>query len=284
MRMKQTNTKIVGAGPVVTVTRYLDEPLAYDYKRKKEIVPDGMSTRAERRQVVKDVYWTEERREKEREDNRRKAMLSASNRLKELVNANAWQYRDDNGRQFLPAFATFTFAKDVRDVEKANEIFTLFIKRLNFYVYKDKKAELKYVNVIEFQDKNRNGVVHYHTLFFNLPYVYKKKLEEIWYQGYIRIEKVDRIKNLAGYMAKYMVKGFEDPRLDGKKRYFPSKGLLRPTVVRDELTAKAILSQLPEDKLHSKREFESEYVGRVVVRTFILNKGESLEDVIDFVL
>tara|TARA_B100002051_G_scaffold276628_1_gene326242 strand:+ start:14119 stop:14970 length:852 start_codon:yes stop_codon:yes gene_type:complete len=279
-----TNTKIVAAGQIVRVTRYLDEPVAYNFKRKKEIPIEGMSTRAERRRVAKEVYWTPERLEKERELNRKKAMISAASRLRDWVNANAWQYRDVNGRLYLPVFVTLTFREDVRDIETANEIFTLFIKRLNFFVLKDKRAELKYVNVIEFQDKTRDGVIHYHTLFFNLPFVYKKKLEKIWDQGFVKIKKVDKVKNLAGYMTKYMVKGFDDPRLDGKKRYFPSRNLIKPTVIRDELTAKAVLFQLPEKNLHKVREFESVHVGKVKAMDFILDKGETLQDVIDFVI
>lgn len=279
-----TNTKIVATGQYIRVNKYLDAPIAYGFKRKKEILMEGMPTRAERRQNAKEGYWSPERIAEEREANRKRAMLSSASRLRDLVNANAWQYRDNNGRLFLPVFVTLTFKEDIRDIETANEIFTLFIKRLNFYIGKDKKAELRYVNVIEFQDKNRDGVVHYHALFFNLPYVYKKKLESIWDQGFVKIKKVDKIKNLAGYLTKYMVKGFDDPRLDGKKRYFPSMNLIKPTVVRDELTAKAIIFQLPEDKLHKVREFESVYVGRVKAMDFILDRGETLQDVIDFIL
>lgn len=279
-----TNTKVVAAGQIVRVTRYLDEPVAYGFKRKKEIPIEGLSSRAERRKNVREIYWTPDRLEKYREANRKKSMISAACRLRDWVNANAWQYRDVNGRLYLPVFVTLTFKEDVRNIETANKIFTLFIKRLNFFVVQDKRAELKYINVIEFQDKNRDGVIHYHTLFFNLPFVYKKRLEKIWDQGFVKIKKVDRIKNLAGYMSKYMVKGFDDPRLDGKKRYFPSRNLIKPITIRDELTAKAVLHQLPEDKLHKVREFESVHVGKVKALDFILDRGETLEDVIDFII
>lgn len=279
-----TTTKIVAAGQVIRVTRYLSAPLAYGFKRKKEDLIEGMPSRAERRRNAKKAYWAPDRVIQEREDNRRRSMFASASRLRDSVNANVWQYKDKKGRPFIPVFVTLTFRKEIRDIKSANDIFTLFIKRLNFFIGKDKKAQLRYINVIEFQDKNRNGVIHYHTLFFNLPFIYKKKLEGIWDQGFVKIKKVDKIKNLSGYMSKYMVKGFDDPRLDGKKRYFPSRDLIKPTVIRDELVAKAVIFQLPEDKLVKKREFESEYVGEVRTMDFILDRGQTLEDVIDFVL
>ena len=54
-------------------------------------------------------------------------------------------------------FVTLTFRENIKDVKVANSLFKAFIRRLK-KVYK----ELLYVSVIEFQDKNNRGAVHYH--------------------------------------------------------------------------------------------------------------------------
>ena len=53
-------------------------------------------------------------------------------------------------------------------------------------------------------------------------------------------------------MVKYMIKSLKDGRLKGKKKYFPSRGLLKPKVVYDQQQIAIILKQLPENcKIHT---------------------------------
>ena len=80
--------------------------------------------------------------------------------VRNVLQCNAYRYG------CKPVFITLTFADNIQDLFIANAEFTLFIKRLNYYVFKQKKSILKYLVVPEFQ---KRGAVHYHIIFFNLP-------------------------------------------------------------------------------------------------------------------
>lgn len=207
-------------------------------------------------------------------------MQRSNSKLRRLVSANAWKWKKPDGSPYPPVFATFTFAEEIIDPKITNKIFSKFIKRLNYEIGYDKKSFLKYVTVIEFQDFSRDGVVHYHTIFFNLPFIIKNLLAEIWGQGFINIHKIDHVDNAGAYVSKYMSKHFEDDRLDGLKRYFSSKGLLKPREILRQSEAEAIASTIPIQYLVKEKEFESKYQGKVVYKQYLLDKTQSLIDVV----
>ena len=205
-------------------------------------------------------------------------MQRSSSNLRRLVNSNAWRWSKDNGKPYLPVFATLTFAEDIREIKTANLIFSKFIKRLNYYLTGDSKAFLKYVGVTEFQDLNRGGVIHYHVVFFNLRRILKNTLFEIWEQGNIDIKKITHVDNVGAYISKYMSKHFEDDRLDGQKRYFPSRGLLKPIDIRDEKKAFEIIKSLPKRLIKKTRDFSDEYHGTVTYNQYKLDRRKTLSD------
>lgn len=125
----------------------------------------------------------------------------------------------------LDKFASFTFARPITDVSYANKQFNFFIKRLRRYLDQD----FRYIAVIEFME---NGRVHYHLLS-DIPYVPNHKLAQIWENGHIKINKIDKVRNLSRYMSKYITKGLCDGRLYRKKKYFCSQNLKRPEVCYD---------------------------------------------------
>jgi hypothetical protein len=100
-------------------------------------------------------------------------------------------------------------------------------------------------------------------MFFNLPYVHKGLLEKTWKQGYAQVKSVYRVKNLARYMTKYMVKGFDDVRLEGKKRYFASKNLLKPIVLREYEVVEPLIASLPYTKRTNYVFIKSPYLGDI---------------------
>ena len=141
------------------------------------------------------------------------------NRIRQLICANF----DSTSK-----FVTLTFDNnrdfDIKDVKSCNRFFKRFIQRLK-YRYPD----LKYVAVIEFQDKNGRGAVHYHMIC-NLGFVPNKVLRGIWTGGHVKINAIDKVDNVGAYVIKYMCKDTEDPRLMGENAYLHSRGLEEPIV------------------------------------------------------
>lgn len=176
-------------------------------------------------------------------------------------NVNAWP-NPHTGHIDPSTFITFTFAKGTQDIHTANYEFTKFIQRFNLLAFGQKNSLLKYAVVIEFQKntdfhgkiKLSGGSIHYHAVFFNLPYIkgVKKKVEKLWSNGFIKLVTASRVKNVALYISKYMSKKFDDPRLRGKKCYFVSRGLKHPTLVYYDILIAQFLSFLPENSIEYK--------------------------------
>lgn len=123
-------------------------------------------------------------------------------------------------------FVTLTFNDsmdfDIKDPKQCNKAFKTFIQRLKW-----RHPDLQYIAVIEFQDKNGRGAVHYHMIC-NLPVIPKSELSEIWGNGFVKINAIDKVDNLGAYVVKYMCEDLHDNRLMGLKAYNCSKGLQRP--------------------------------------------------------
>jgi len=125
--------------------------------------------------------------------------------------------------KFPPVFFTVTYERNETDIRKANNDFRCFIKRLNTEI----RGRVKYICIPEFQER---GAVHYHIMFFNLPYIKKERIQAIWGHGSTRIEAAANIDNLAAYMAKYLSKDMIDNRLKGHRLLLTSKGLQKPEI------------------------------------------------------
>lgn len=108
-------------------------------------------------------------------------------------------------------FATFTFDNNhnfkVEDLKKANQFFKEFISRLNKYLNKatNTKRTIKYIATWELTKKGR---IHYHVIFFNIPFVRSSKLEEIWKGGFVKINSLTDVKDefISLYLTKYLTK------------------------------------------------------------------------------
>ena len=186
----------------------------------------------------------------------KRSEFRAKKEVRHLVNANA----DWFGKESLK-FLTLTYAQEIYDIKASNRNFTNFIKRLTRFV----GHEIKYVAVIEFQDKNRGGVIHYHLMLFNVPYIPNTDIERIWGHGFIKINAIDEVDNVGAYMVGYMGKTGGDERLYNEKRFFRSKGLKRPKEV-------VVLASPGNDfEAEGYREvykvsYENKYIGEVTYR------------------
>ena len=206
-------------------------------------------------------FITDEQREK----NREVSLMRARRDLRRIVNANIDQWGDDVTCKFV----TLTFKDNVKDLDLANYEFEKFIKRLNYKVYGKSCSKLKYSVVPEFQER---GAVHYHVIFYNLPYTKADVIEKVWGNGFIKINKIDDIDNVGAYICKYLTKSNYDCRLMGRKSYFNSRGLKKPIEVfldGDELENKK--KSLPGQAMTYKGEFENEHIGKIEYEQYNLS-------------
>jgi len=179
---------------------------------------------------------------------RRDDSLNATRlRLKRIITAQGGFFSEK------PVFITFTFKENVDSVDIANREWSLFIMRFNYYLIHKGFKKIEYVSVIEFQ---KRGAVHYHAIFFNLPFLPNlfEILALLWGNGSTNTSVVRSVNSIAHYLGKYISKGFSDVRLRGRKAYFTSRNLRRPERIRDPKKCLHFLS----DKNIIKPEFSKE--------------------------
>lgn len=180
-----------------------------------------------------------------------------------------------------PTFWTFTFdpkkCENIQDLKSANYYFKIFRQQLTRKLgYKP-----KYIAVPEFQ---KNGNVHYHVIFFNLPFIatdigaYKKTpsllkkkvydftMNDIWTYGFTHVILLNKVRNVSLYLIKYMSKSFNSNtgnKTYGEKLYFSSKGLERPKEYYDRAE---IYPELKKYKLEIISEYKNKYNGLIIKR------------------
>jgi hypothetical protein len=179
----------------------------------------------------------------------------------------------DSGSKFV----TLTFdndrAHDIRDVKQSNDYFHKFVKRMK-YRYPD----FKYIAVIEFQDKNGRGAIHYHMIC-NLPFVKKSELRDIWNGGHVKINRIDKVDNVGAYVIKYMTKDMTDKRLCGENAYLHSRGLEKPVEVNTwALTEnwREIHETLEKETPSYSAKYESESAGRIEYMQYNFNRIDNV--------
>ncbi len=235
-----TKQKIILSGDILEAYLY-EKDLMYGFRGKS-----GTSA------LVK------KKTEDEKKEIMRRSLSQTKNRLIRIINANAHQWFDGYDRPFSPKFLTFTFAENLTDLTEANRLYTNFLKNFNYRMEGTRKSHFKYVCVPEFQ---KRGAVHFHAIVFNLLWIDKDLLAEIWDHGFIKIKQVSQVPNLGAYMTKYMTKDALDERLHGRKRYFASRNLNRPLEVLDEPRIGKIL-QLVSTLPKWEKEYKSKYQGQ----------------------
>ena len=52
-------------------------------------------------------------------------------------------------------------------------------------------------------EKQERGSIHYHVIFFGLPYIKKPELQEIWNKGFVK-NGIEKFGSLGRYLIKYM--------------------------------------------------------------------------------
>lgn len=164
----------------------------------------------------------------ERLESRAKSNIRAKNTVKRLIKTNF-----SKGNKFI----TLTFEKNITDVKEANKALKNFKKKLRRLC---KNEELKFIDVIEFQER---GAIHYHMIV-NLD-ITQETLDKKWGLGRTKVRDIDDISKLTGYMVKYMNKASADERLLGEKIYHCSKGLEKPLELVGDEAIKTLKEKFP---------------------------------------
>lgn len=129
-------------------------------------------------------------------------------------------------------FATFTFAKDRQDIGRCKS------KMSNWLQSQQKQyGSFSYLIVPEFHKDGKS--LHFHALLKDYKgNLHKTKIRQSnrtiyniksYRSGFSTAVKIDDHQKVASYIKKYITKDM--PFLPGQKRYWVSKGLLRPVVV-----------------------------------------------------
>jgi len=260
-----TKCKIVMAGAFIEVYSYKNKAL--NYGNSEDISGLFLNTK-------------KELNEEEKEALKRYNQEASRDKATNLINANCHQYWKKKDEPFSPVMLTLTYEdRSIKHLEQSNPSVPLFIKRFNYELLEgDKNAYLKYVNIPEWQ---KDGTVHYHMAIFNLPFVSHKKMTDLWGHGHLWITRSDRTRSVGRYMTKYMVKGFNDYRMQGHKKYMPSSGLFKPTVVYDEPRALAIKKILPASREIKRWEYLSEWNGTVERTSYNLGRGWNFDSFLE---
>lgn len=231
MYLDSYDKKIVVSGNVIEVYQY-EESIYCDFKQSrfdctnKKVPPDDLQ-------------------EEDKESIKQRSLIRSKMRLRRLINANGSD---------LDKFVTLTFARNITSVDGANREFKNFIKRLKYNLDK----ELKYIAVIQFQER---GSIHYHILF-NCDYIPHSKLEDIWGNGFVKINQINGVDNVGAYVVKYMKSELENiPK--GKKRYFHSRNLNKPKVIKNHRRVSRWLSELEDVSSDYETVYDTEYLGKI---------------------
>lgn len=195
---------------------------------------------------VKDENETLSRKDKARIWKKRIDSLTRTrSNIRRIVNSNT----------DFSKFVTLTFAKNLCDLDKAHHEFKKFIQRLNWNY-----PDIKYLTVVEFQTR---GAVHYHMIINK--YIPNKKLSLIWKNGFVKINKIDKIENVGSYVSKYISKDISDSRLVGRKIYFCSKNVIKPVIITDVNICNKIdlVYNLNCREVAKQYKYKNEYVGEV---------------------
>ena len=199
--------------------------------------------------------------------------------LRRLIYSNAGTWRDKNGYLIPIKFLTLTFQENIQDLKTANKYLTKFVQRLNYRFANVMAGNLKYVCVPEFQ---KRGAIHYHLVLFNFPFIDRiglARLRACWGDDRIHLVSSRRdidISNIIGYISKYITKQSDDDRFRHQKRYFASRGIKKPVILRDDVAIHMIGWNLRSFEIY-KKVFNVPFVGDIEYRTYYLGDNRNIE-------
>ena len=107
------------------------------------------------------------------------------------------------------SFITLTYKDNMKNLSQGKKDFALFIKRFKYHYPQFDKC----LYVIE---RQKRGAIHFHIIFFEVPYISFQVVSDIWGKGFVDIHCIKDIKNLGSYLVKYMNKREQKENLSGR--------------------------------------------------------------------
>lgn len=153
--------------------------------------------------------------------NQQRSMTRTKSKLIDIVNYN-FNYWKEQKTENQTKFITLTFKENITSHAIANKEFKKFIQRLR----RAYGQEFSYTAVIEYQ---KRGAIHYHCIFFNLPYIHYSEFNKIWGLGFTDLQSLEKIGNVGFYITKcldYMMEDM-DKKQEGQKFYLQSRNILQ---------------------------------------------------------
>lgn len=184
------------------------------------------------------------------------------------------------------SFLTVTFKDNITDIKLAHKQFDNFMKRFKRYL---KRTKIKYIATWE---KQKRGSIHYHIILFDVPFIKASKMEEIWGNGFIKINKIAKsVKQweIGVYLTKYFVKD-----IDKKQRYAnaysKSRGLIEPVEYKQKLDLDAVNDILLNNEVLHFKKFKAVQVNKnefgreefcEVEKLYIVTKNNTCKNIQD---
>jgi len=198
---------------------YGDNCDTYDYRTVKVSFKQGERSSEKKEALAKSDF----------------AIQRARERVFRIVEANKKRFTN---RKRKSVFFTLTTKDQLKDYKESNKKIKTFIRRLNEYCgYK-----VKYIIVPELHKSN---AVHYHGVFFNLPYIPIRVFSsDIWKYGSTDLQLPRKIRSVSAYISKYLTKDFQEKTPKNTKTYFCSRGIV---LHREEFT-----DHYPENIIETK--------------------------------
>lgn len=186
-----------------------------------------------------------------------KTIYRTKRNLKRLIYANI------NQRKETDKFITLTF----KDKPTREDVFMKF-KRFNGRLRKlYPNIDFQFISVLERGSKGTKRL-HLHCLYFGLPYIKQKQLQDIWQYGIVNVKRVSDYYDVAKYVTKYLSKTYSD--IDyipmGKKAYTTSRGLNKPNemYMNDDEYVVYLKDKVENKHIEYlyKNTYNNEYVGK----------------------
>ena len=253
--MKRVYNKSVVAGNVLELTSF-QKGVSINEKKDDENVSDGgeleviddnncdvdSDKKNSKKRIVNISIFERLMRDLE---NYQRSIRRTKQLLVRSINANfgKWSTNMKDNK-----FMTLTFRGEVTDYDYANKEFKQFIERLNYFAFKQKKKILKYTAVIEHHHENdENNGIHYHVIFYNLPFVEHADLLKIWRgkrgTGGLNIKVIDHVDNVGAYVTKYVEKEIKDSKKFADSLYDEMLMIDKFSEDKKEAALKSLLTQ-----------------------------------------
>lgn len=205
----------------------------------------------------------------------KKSDRRARTALIDSVNSNAWVYKEYKDNPYIPKFLTLTTQSTADQYHNQMQRVSDFIKKINHHI----GHNLAYSAVAELTKETK--LIHFHVVLYNCPFIPQAFLQKQW--GHIvDIRKIDRVRNVGRYMAKYMTKQ-QGLHLRGRKRFFQSQQLKKAflaSVVEVVNDIREYVTNLPSRSWS----FVSVFLGVITVEEYDIGTSSRFREALEYSL